>query len=111
MIIEENLEPGMTTINGDTLLGWVVWYSNGNGITTYSSKTHKWLDLPKIGVQYMYRIYDGYMEQVSGSDYYCPYQLMDVGNINPWIKFGIMIDQQIIGEIFEQVVNFQYSDF
>ena len=88
-------------INREILVGWVVWYwVEGQGLVKYDSENHDWVDLPKIGVQYMYRIYEaGYKEQVSGCDYYCPYQLMEMEDIRPYVKFGLMIDDNVLNTV------------
>ena len=78
----QTIDTNMLQINNEVLLGWIVWCSDGNGIQKFNSKHHDWVDVPRIGVQYLYRIYDRYIEQVSGADYYCPYQLMNVTDIN-----------------------------
>jgi hypothetical protein len=105
------IDESMRQINNDTLLGWVVWCSNGVGFQRYNSKEHDWVDIPKKGVQYLYRVYSEYIEQIGGADYYSPYQLMDVEDIRPWIKFGLMIDQTVLNSIFDEVVSFTLEDF
>ena len=107
----ETIDLEMLQINEGTLLGWVVWCCDGEEIQRYNSKEHDWVDIPKIGVQYMYRIFETYIEQVGGCDYYCPYQLMGVDDIRPWIKFGLMVDQTVLNSIFEEVRDFTKSDF
>jgi len=112
MIEIETIDESMLQVNNETLLGWIVWCSTGDTINIFNSKEHSWeIDVPRIGIQYMYRIYDNYMEMVGGADYYCPYQLMDVEDIRPWIKFGLMIDQQVLSDIFNQVKDFTINDF
>ena len=82
-------------VNRTILKGWIVYYYIDNQLVCYSSDTHNWLDLPKIGVQCLYRIYDTHKELVNGCDFYCPYQLMNVDDIRPWIKFGLYLDDDI----------------
>ena len=105
------IDPSMLQINNDLLVGWIVWCSDGIEINKFNSKHHNWKDIPKAGVQYMYRIYETYIEQVSGADYYCPYQLMNVEDINPWIKFGLMIDMDLLNQIFDEVKIYRIEDF
>ena len=100
-------------INREILIGWVVWYwIDGQGLVKYDSENHDWSDLPSIGVQYLYRIYEsGYNEQVSGCDYYCPYQLMEMEDIRPYIKFGLYLDdtlyhEQISTEVINDTINY-----
>lgn len=108
----QTIDKKMLQINNDTLLGWVVWYCNDNiNVQVYNSKQHDWIDLPKIGVQFMYRVYDTYIEQNSGTDYYCPYQLTDVSDITPWIKFGLIISQEKLNNIFEEVSQYSLEKF
>jgi len=108
----EIIDKEMLQINNETLVGWIVWFCDGGDIQIFNSKHHDWVNIPKIGVQYFYRIYEAnYMEQVSGSDYYCPYQLMNVEDIRPWIKFGLMINHDKLNIIFEQVKLFTLEDF
>lgn len=108
----ETIDSKMLQINNETLVGWIVWFCDGGDIQIFNSKQHDWADIPNIGVQYLYRIYEAnYMEQVSGADYYCPYQLIDVEDIRPWIKFGLMIDLGKLNNIFNQVKSFTLEDF
>lgn len=57
-----------------TQLGWKVWYSDGNTIDVYSSKSSDWDSLPAVGVQGMYRYYQKgeqkWKEWISGKDLY-----------------------------------------
>jgi hypothetical protein len=106
------IDESMKQINNETLVGWVVWFCDGGNIQKFNSKEHDWVDIPKIGIQYFYRVYEAnYMEQVAGADYYCPYQLMDVEDIRPWIKFGLMIDLDKLNTIFDEVKDFTLEDF
>lgn len=100
-------------INRETLVGWVVWYwIDGQGLIKYDSESHDWANLPKIGVQYLYRIYEsGSKEQVSGCDYYCPYQLMEMEDIRSFIKFGLYLDdvtyqEQVVPLVLNDPINF-----
>lgn len=111
--MNEIIDERMLQINNETLIGWIVWVNDGiNDTIIYNSKQHSWLDIPKVGVQYMYRVYDKYMEHVSGLDFYCPYQLYFFDDdISKWIKYGIMIDEKKLMEIFEEMRSFKYKDF
>lgn len=99
-------------INRETLVGWIVWYWIDNKLVKYSSETDDWSSLPSIGVQYLYRIYEsGIKEQVSGCDYYCPYQLMEMEDIRSFIKFGFYLDdtifhEQIVPAVLNDPINF-----
>jgi hypothetical protein len=101
------------TINRAILVGWVAFYwVEGEGFVRYSSDIHDWLDLPKIGVQYLYRIYDdGVKEQIAGTDYYCPYQLMYTDDVNPFVKFGLYLDDDtyrdiVVPQVMNDPINF-----
>ena len=54
-------------------LGWKVWCFDGADISVYSSKTHKWRDVPNC-VQKMYRYYTNgkksWREMIGGADFY-----------------------------------------
>ena len=95
----------MKEINRETLTGWVAFYYENGQVVRYASETHDWANLPQIGVMYLFRIYaSGHKEQVGGNDYYCPYQLMNVEDIRPWIKFGLYIDDTIFNTVVVPVV-------
>lgn len=102
----ETIDLKYKQINREVLIGWVVWYwIEGQGLVKFDSENHDWVDLPKIGVQYLYRIYEaGYKEQIAGCDYYCPYQLNDMDNITPYIKFGLYLDDEIYRDQVATVV-------
>lgn len=96
----DTINQNMKQINREVLTGWVVFYYENGQVVRYSSETHDWMNLPNIGVMYLFRIYEsGAKEQVAGCDYYCPYQLMNVSDIRNWIKFGLYIDDEIFNTI------------
>lgn len=102
----DTIDISFKQINRDILKGWVVFYYIDGQVIKYTSETHDWVDLPKIGVMYLYRVYDNYKEQVGGNDYYCPYQLMNVDDIRPWIKFGLYIDDEVFNSmVVPAVIN------
>lgn len=95
----------MKQINRGILTGWVVFYYENGKVTRYSSDTHDWTGLPTVGVMTLFRIYaDGHKERVGGTDYYCPYQLMGVSDIRPWIKFGLYIDDEVFNTVVFPVI-------
>lgn len=102
----DSIDPQFKQVNRETLRGWVVWYwIEGQGLVKYNSEEHDWVDLPKIGVQYLYRLYDTYKEQVAGCDFYCPYQLMNMQDIRPFIKFGLYLDDELYSREVAAIVT------
>lgn len=101
----DTIDISFKTINREILKGWVAFFWVDNQLMRYSSETHDWADLPKIGVQYLFRIYETYKEQVAGCDYYCPYQLMNAEDIRPWIKFGLYLDDDTFNNIVWPIVR------
>jgi hypothetical protein len=80
---------------GWQLLGWKVWYHDGETETVYSSKNDKWLELPAEGVQFMRRYYGGpdgqkWTENISGCDLYaeCRTGLPEACEPHDYIKIG-----------------------
>lgn len=89
----DTIDISLKEINRNLLTGWTAYFYVNNELIRYNSTTHNWTELPKIGVQCLWRHYaEGYSEMVNGVDYYCPYQLMNVDDIRPYIKFGKFID-------------------
>lgn len=91
----DTIDPSMKEVNRQTLSGWVAFFYVSGGLQRYTHETHNWADLPSTGVQFMYRIYSGYNESNSGTDYYCPYNLTPEMDINSWIKFGYYADDNV----------------
>lgn len=50
------------------LMGWKVWYSDG---TTFTSKTHKWIDIPVDHFQATKKFFDKHTEIQAGFHLYC----------------------------------------
>lgn len=105
------IDSSFKQVNRNVLIGWVVFYYINNEIVKYSSDTHDWVDLPKIGVMYLYRIYENYKEQIGGCDMYCPYQLMNIEDIRPWVKFGLYIDDYTFNNIVVPTVINESANF
>lgn len=107
----ENIDITFKQINRNILKGWVVFYYINNELIKYSSDTHNWADLPKIGVQALFRIYiDDTKEIVTGVDYYCPYQLMNIDDIRPWIKFGLYLENNLYNNtIWPYIINHEIN--
>lgn len=101
----QTLDSKFLNINREVLQKWVVFYYINGEVVKYTSDTHNWVDLPKIGVQYLFRVYDTYKEQIGGIDFYCPYQLMDVDDIKPWVKFGSYLEDDIYNNIVWPIVR------
>ena len=98
------------------LIGWKVWYSNG---TTYTSKNHKWVDIPINHFQATKKFFDKHTEIQAGLNLYCitddhdeicnmlkeDYRNVKVGEafetLEEWKTFFIMIeaDKERVTEI------------
>lgn len=101
----DTIDPSMKQINRETLIGWVVFYYENGEVTKYTSDLHDWASLPSKGVMCLFRIYQaGYKEQVTGVDFYCPYQLMDVADVRPWIKYGVYVDDYLYNNFVAPVI-------
>lgn len=107
----DNIDLSLKQINRETLTGWTVFYYINNELIRYDSTTHNWVDLPKIGVMALHRHYQaGYSEVVMGVDFYCPYQLMNVTDVTPYIKYGKFLDDTVYNEIvLPQIINYQMT--
>lgn len=107
----DTIDISLKEINRTVLTGWTVFYYTDNQLVSYNSTTHNWVDLPKIGVMVLYRHYqDGFSEVVMGTDFYCPYQLMNVDDIRPYVKYGKYIDDSVYNEIIlPQIMSYQMT--
>lgn len=52
----------------DELLGWKAWYGDG---TIYTSKDHKWVDIPVNNFQYLKKFFPRNTDSYAGMDLYC----------------------------------------
>lgn len=109
----DTIDEKFKNINKKILQKWIVFYYIDGEVVKYTSDTHDWKDLPKDGVQTLYRIYDTHNEQINGVDYYCPYELKYCDDINPWIKFGLYLDNDLFNHNVRQQItaDFQKNNY
>lgn len=105
------IDLSLKQINRELLTGWTVFYYIDNQLVRYDSTTHNWADLPKIGVMVLFRHYSaGYSETIMGTDFYCPYQLMNVEDVRPYLKYGKFLDDTVYNnEVLPQIINYQMT--
>ena len=89
------------------LIGWKAWYGDGK---TFTSKTHKWVDIPVNNFQYLKIFYDRHIDTIAGLDLYCittkheeieklineDFRNIKIGQLmekDEWFKFERQIEQ------------------
>lgn len=87
------------------LKGWKVWYENN---FTFTSKTHKWEDIPQEGLQFLKQFWldeDGVLrtENITGRDVFFLNNDM-LESLRPFdkkIKIGKLLDDTVFGQLMK----------